>query len=73
MKRTPYKIVMRCTLTGADWHLVRFLRDAGDAHLVAERTLKHDAKFHKDHARLVEVRAATDAEVADLKAAIAAL
>jgi hypothetical protein len=73
MQRKAHKIVMRCTLTGADWHLIRYLRSPADAREVAERTLRHDKRFHRDHSRLVEVREATDAEIAEHKAAIAAL
>jgi hypothetical protein len=72
-KRKPYAITMRCTLTGADWHMVRHLRDAADARMVAERALKYDTRFHRNHSRLVEVREATADEIAQHKAAIAAL
>lgn len=66
--RKAYKIVMRCTLTGADWHMVRWLKDSGEARAVAEHSLKHDPKYHKDYSRLVEVREATTDEVAEHRA-----
>lgn len=72
-KRTAYKIVIRCTLTGADWHLVRWLTDPADAHQVAKRSLKHDPHFHANHSRLVDVRPATEAEVTAHRARIAAI
>lgn len=71
--RKAYKIVVRCMLTGADWHLVRWLKEAGDAHQVAARSLKHDATYHHDYSRIVEVREADQVEIAEHKARIAAL
>lgn len=71
--RKAYKIVVRCTLTGADWHMVRWLKEAGDAHQVAARSLRYDTRYHHDYSRIVEVREATQAEIAEHKARIAAL
>jgi hypothetical protein len=73
MPRKPYVITMRCTLTGAEWRMLRYLRDAADARVVAERSLRYATLFHRDHSRLVAVREATADEIAQHKAAIAAL
>lgn len=72
-KRTPYTIVIRCTLTGCEWTRVVFHHSPELAEAAMRRGLRHDSKFHPGHSRIITLRPATDDELAAHRAWLASI